>query len=243
MEPFAWSHRGSKAVQARANRVCAARGCSVVFARCATASPYDRRVPRPYAAVPTCHLYLLPLLHEDIAKVGISVDPLARVRAFSSRYYECFDLERSLLVAFDSVREARRRETALHRALRPWHAPAPLTVPLRAGGGTEWYRGAWPQLRDAASADAALGHPAWLPAGDWWRARLQAEQARLYEWAEACLRDVPDDAPVPPAHWSRVVDVLDAWPALGLDVSQALPEAMAGRYRRHRAAWRGTLDD
>lgn len=189
----------------------------------------------------TCHLYLLPLLHEDIAKVGISVDPLARVRAFSSRYYECFDLERSLLLAFDSVREARRRETALHRALRAWRAPAPLTVPPRAGGGTEWYRGAWARLCDAAAADAALGHPAWLPAGDWWRARLQAEEARLFEWAEACLREVPGDAPVPPALWSRVVDVLDAWPALGLDVSHALPDAMLARYRLHRAAWQPTL--
>ena len=66
-------------------------------------------------AMPACYLYVLPLLGEDIAKLGISVDPLARVRAFSRRYYECFDLERSSLVGFDSVAEARRAETALHR--------------------------------------------------------------------------------------------------------------------------------
>ncbi|MDH5832892.1 GIY-YIG nuclease family protein [Luteimonas kalidii] len=187
--------------------------------------------------MPACHLYILPLLHEDIAKVGISVDPLARVRAFSRRYYESFDLDRSLLLAFDSVAEARRRETALHRALRVWRAPAPLTVPALAGGGTEWYRGAWPQLQAEAAAGAAAGHQAWLPADDWWRARLQAEEPRLYEWAEACLRDVPDDAPLPQTHWSRVVDVLDAWPALGLGVAHALPEAMVTRYSTHRTAW------
>ena len=188
-----------------------------------------------------CHLYVLPAFHEDIAKLGISVDPLARVRAFSGRYYECFDLGRSLLVGFDSVAEARRRETALHRRLRPWNAPAPLTVARLAGGGTEWYRGAWPLLLEAAAEDAARGHPAWLPAEAWWRERLRAEEERLYEWAEACLRDVCADEALAPERWSAIANVLDAWPALGLEVETALPEAMARRYRAHRDAWRSGL--
>jgi len=193
--------------------------------------------------MPACHLYVLPLFNEDIAKVGISVDPLARVRAFSTRYYECFDLERSLLLGFDSVAEARRRETALHRQLRPWNAPAPLTVARIAGGGTEWYRGALPLLQAETADDAARGHPAWLPAGDWWRSRLQAEQALLYEWAEACLRDVASDQALSPEAWSPIVDVLDAWPALALPVEAALPRAMARRYRAYREAWRVELRD
>lgn len=193
--------------------------------------------------MPACHLYVLPLFREDIAKLGISTDPLSRVRAFSSRYYECFDLARSLLVGFDSVAEARRRETALHRQLRAWNAPAPLTIAPMAGGTTEWYRGAWPLLCEAASDAAARGHTAWLPAAQWWRMRLQAEEAQLYEWAEACLRDIAVDDAIAPAHWARVVDVLDAWPALGLEVEHALPEAMARRYRAYRKSWRTGLAD
>lgn len=193
--------------------------------------------------MPACHLYVLPLFREDIVKLGISTDPLARVRAFSSRYYECFDLPRSLLVEFDSVAEARRRETALHRQLRAWNAPAPLTVAAMAGGATEWYRGAWRLLFEAASDDAARGHPAWLPAVAWWQTRLQAEQAELYEWSEACLRGVGTDDPIEPARWASIADVLDAWPALGLEVDDALPEAMATRYRAHRGAWRTGLAD
>ncbi len=188
--------------------------------------------------MPACHLYVLPLFHEDMVKLGISVDPLARVRAFSARYYECFDLARSLLVGFDSVAEARRRETGLHRRLRPWNAPAPLTVARLAGGSTEWYRGASSLLREAAAEDAALGHPAWLPADQWWRDRLRAEEPVLYEWAEACLRDVSSDEPLSHERWAPIADVLDAWPALGLEVGHALPEAMVVRYRAHRRAWR-----
>lgn len=193
--------------------------------------------------MPACHLYVLPAFHEDIVKLGISVDPLARVRAFSARYYECFDLARSLLVGFDSVSEARRRETGLHRRLRPWNAPAPLTVARLAGGGTEWYRGAYALLRDAVAGDAALGHPAWMPAHQWWRERLRAEEAVLYEWAQARLGDVCADEPLAAGQWAPIADVLDAWPALGLDVVHALPEAMAVRYRAYRAAWRVDLTD
>ena len=191
--------------------------------------------------MPACHLYILPLLNEDLVKLGISVDPLARVRAFAPRYYECFDLERSCLVGFDSVAEARRRETGLHRQLRSWNAPRPLTVPLRAGGHTEWYRGASGLLRDEAARDLQLGYPVHQPAGDWWRQRLQEERPLLFEWGEQHLRDLPSGALPQTALWQSIVDVLDAWPALGLRVDDALPEPLAHAYRRHRSAWGASL--
>src|SRR5690606_33607656 len=150
--------------------------------------------PLPPPAMPACYLYILPLLNEDVAKVGISVDPLARVRAFATRYYECFDLERSGLVGFDSVAEARRRETALHRQLRPWNAARPLTVPLRAGGHTEWYRGAAALLREEAEADRGRGLVVHQPAGDWWRERLLQERPLLFEWAEQYLLELSAEA-------------------------------------------------
>lgn len=192
-------------------------------------------------AMPACYLYILPLPNEDLAKVGISVDPLARVRAFAPRYYECFDLEHSGLVGYDSVAEARRRETALHRRLRAWNATAPLTVPLRAGGHTEWFRGALAILHDEAEADRAAGHLVHLPAGDWWRHRLRQEQAQLYEWIEQYLHDVPAQELPGTALWQGIVDVLDAWPAMGLGVDEVLPDAFQGVYRAYRRAWSAVL--
>lgn len=191
--------------------------------------------------MPACHLYILPLLNEDIAKLGISVDPLARVRAFAPRYYECFDLERSCLVGFDSVAEARCRETALHRQLRQWNAPPPRTVPLRAGGHTEWYRGASTLLRDEGERDRQRGHPVHQPAGDWWRRRLQEARPLLFEWGEHYLRDLPHDAMAQTGLWQDIVDVLDAWPALGLRVDDALPDPLAHAYRQYRMAWEASL--
>ena len=191
--------------------------------------------------MPACYLYMLPLLNEDVAKVGISVDPLARVRAFSPRYYECFDLERGALVGFDSVAEARRRETALHRQLRPWNAPRPLTVPMRAGGHTEWFRGAAARLHEEAEADRARGLVVHQPAGEWWRERLLRESPLLFEWAGQYLLEMPAEVLAGSALWQGVVDVLDAWPALGLRVDDALPEPLVPLYRRYRHAWCATL--
>lgn len=190
-----------------------------------------------------CYLYVLPLLHEDLAKVGISVDPLARVRTFAPRYYESFDLPRSALVGFDSVREARRRETGLHRRLRQWNAVQPLTVPAVAGGRTEWYRGASAILRAELEHDRGLGLDVHLPAGDWWRRRLRQEQALLFEWCGQALYGLSPDALRTSALWSRVADVLDAWPALGLELEGLLPVEVASAYRDYRRAWNFGLGD
>src|SRR5690606_29571543 len=102
--------------------------------------------------MPARHLYVLPLFCEDLAKIGISVDPLARVRSFSARYYEGFDLARSVVVRFEDGGDARRLETALHRRLRRWKAPAPLTVATAAGGASGWYAGWKPGALEAGAA-------------------------------------------------------------------------------------------
>lgn len=188
----------------------------------------------------TCYLYVLPLACEDIVKVGISRDPLMRIRAFAPRYYECFDLARSALVAFDGVREARRRETALHRRLRSWNAVQPITVPMRAGGHTEWYRGARGPLLDAIGEDRAAGHRVHAPARAWWRARLREERPLLYEWGSQWLERYPDLSSGMEA-WRDFADVVDAWPAMGLKVARALPVPLARRYAHYREAWRITL--
>ena len=171
----------------------------------------------PSAAMPARHLYVLPLFCEDRQDRDLGGSAGA-VRSFSARYYEGFDLARSAVVRFEDGGDARRLETALHRRLRQWNAPAPLTVATAAGGATEWYRGAMPQVLDAVAEEAGRGHAVWAPALDWWRERLRGEEPLLYEWAEACLREVAADEPLAPQAWTRIADVLDAGPRSGLVV-------------------------
>lgn len=168
----------------------------------------------------TCYLYVLPLAYEDILKLGISADPLRRAQAFWRRFYDAFDLSRSLLVEFDSRREARARETQLHRRLRDWNAVQPITVPKAAAGGTEWYRGAYAALQASVEEDAASGRVLHAPATDWWKTRLEAERERLYEWVAQVLRECAGDAR---AAERMLADALDAYAAFGIPLSGVLP--------------------
>lgn len=93
-----------------------------------------------------CHAYVLPCAYEDLLKFGFSRDPLGRMRSLHRRYFECFDLDRAILVETETVRDARRIELAWRRELTLHNAPAPLVVRRAAGGRTEWYRGAWEAL-------------------------------------------------------------------------------------------------
>ncbi len=185
----------------------------------------------------TCYLYVLPLAYEDILKLGISHDPLARVQAFARRYYDFFDLSRSLLVEFDSRREAQARETELHRRLRDWNAVQPITVPDPAAGKTEWYRGAYSVVREAIEQDIAIGHVIHAPALPWWKIRVNAERDRLYEWGCQMLRE-SEEVGLPSADKLRLLaDTLDAYTVLGLPLGGALPAELAQWYRRYRSAF------
>lgn len=54
---------------------------------------------------------------EEMIKVGLSHDPLARWSAFHPRWFEAFDLDHSLLIETETRRDAQELETALHRRL------------------------------------------------------------------------------------------------------------------------------
>lgn len=168
-----------------------------------------------------CCLYVLPLAYEDILKLGISRDPFARAFAFSRRYYEFFDLSRSLLVEFDSRKEAQARETALHRTLREWNAMQPITVPGAAAGKREWYRGAYATVLAQVACDEAEGRVVHAPALPWWQARLRAEREKLYEWIIWLTRD--EACPLP-RHERRqqLADVLDAYTQLGVPLDDGI---------------------
>lgn len=174
----------------------------------------------------TCYLYVLPLTYEDILKLGISRDPLARVQAFARRYYEFFDLTRSLLVEYDCRQEAQARETELHRRLCDWNAMQPITVPGAAAGKTEWYRGAYGVVRAALQEDVAGGRVVHLPALPWWQSRLCIERDALYEWIVMLLRDGAYRLP-PDERRALIADALDAYTALGVPLGNAMPPELA----------------
>lgn len=184
--------------------------------------------------------YLLPCRNEDIAKIGFSRDPLIRMHTLHRRYFEFFDLERAVLVETDNVRDARRIERRLIEDFSDYHAPAPLLIPDSAGGRTEWYRGAFPAIREAlrtlAEADALVLHD---PMSGWLRARISGVTERMHGWAagmretiEYARNNLPDDGQS--RHLQGVLcDVLDAHVALAMDVQTLVPADVWSWYRDH----------
>ncbi len=168
------------------------------------------------------YLYVFPCAGEDYAKLGIATDPMTRLQAFSSRYYSLFDLPLGWLVEAETEQEARSWETRWKRQLRAHAAPAPLTVPARAGGHTEWLRGALgelSQLRDALQLEGFTVHPSLQV---WVRERL-ARQAELLASAEQAASSgfgAPATWPAATAHPGllRLRDGLDAYAALQLPI-------------------------
>jgi len=192
-------------------------------------------------------LYVLPCAYEDFAKLGIARDPLARMQAFSPRYYEFFDLDRGWLAEAGSVGEARGWETRWKRALRAHAAPAPLLVPARAAGHTEWLRGALPALDEAREALVAQGFVVHARLRDWVRQRLRERREGLGSGELAAVaRFGPADA------WPRagagtplaaLRDALDAYRALGIALDGAITPALAGWHARNSLSPHGDAHD
>lgn len=184
------------------------------------------------------YVYVLPTHGEDLLKLGHSRDPLARMQALHARFYEFFDLERGFALALETVADARALELQLHRRLREHRAPAPLTA-LRAGGGREWFRGAWSQLDALPDAHRRLGHAVQAPLSGWVRERLEQGGGLLVEWtaplspAEREARGA--DALATPAQ-RRVCDVLDAYLAFDLDPARWLHADLVDWHRAARRA-------
>jgi len=173
--------------------------------------------------------------YEDLLKLGFSRDPLTRWQQLHPRWFEAFDLDRSLLVATETVRDARTLELSLRRQLVLHNAPALLTVRRAAGGHTEWYRGAHGFLRDAARRLETDGHVVHDPARPWLRAALRARGDQLYAWTEAMLSpDELDGIAGPTRMQHGVRDALDAFAALDIDIEPLLPPRVLAWYRAVR---------
>lgn len=178
----------------------------------------------------TAYLYVLPCAYEDFAKLGMAKDPLVRMHAFSSRYYEFFDLDGGWIAEASDVREARAWETHWKRKLRAHAAPPPLLVPKHAAGRTEWFRGAMPQLQEAGALLAAQGFMVHRPLKGWVTKRL-LERLDYLEAGEqaAVLRFGPaDEWPEAPSSNSLagVRDTLDAYRALRIPLADIISPAM-----------------
>lgn len=208
-------------------------------------SPYmpsriSTREPSYSPSAGRCYLYVFPCAYEDLLKLGISRDPLDRIQAFSRRYFEFFDLQRGWLLETDRVREAQGHETRLRRSLRLLNAPAPLLVPGRAAGATEWYRGAALLLEQAREEFAAQGYVVHQPLEHWLRGRLKERRSNLYTWAERMLSAAdsePGDAQPagaePPLPHRMLRDALDGYVALGIPLEDALPPTVFDWYARY----------
>lgn len=146
---------------------------------------------------------------EDLLKVGMSGDPLARWSSFHPRWFEAFDLEHSLLVETEARRDAQPLETQLHRQLVAHHCPVPMTMRSQAGGGTEWYRGAYAETRRFVEARETEGFVVHRAATTWLAARMQQQQDRL----EGLLRHAHAEhgaGCLSPAQRQALRDLLDA---------------------------------
>ncbi|MGO1003108.1 GIY-YIG nuclease family protein [Lysobacter sp. CA196] len=183
-----------------------------------------------------CYLYVLPCAYEDLLKLGFSRGPLGRIQALQARFFEFFDLDQAFLVETETVRDARKLELDLHHRLIDHNAPAPLTVNVRAGGHSEWYRGAYRALTEEASRLQATGHSVHRPLRAWLRRELAAQGDSLCDRSAALMAQLQGDVslldqPELQALRRKLLDSLDAHAALGVELEPRLPEALLDWYR------------
>ena len=187
-------------------------------------------------------VYLLPCRDEDLLKVGFSRDPLQRLRTLHPRFFRFFDLDRAVLLETERLSEARRIERLLITRFAAQRAPAPRVVPLAAAGHTEWYRGvadAAIELLHAQSQAHAL--PLHAPLRDWLRQRFEDWSDRLYDSTAQLLVAIEYERHnLPEALQSRraeraLVEMLDLYQALGIELQPRLPDSVWHFYQEHEA--------
>lgn len=84
-------------------------------------------------------VYLFALSDCSAFKVGFSCNPLQRIHTFSHRYFERFEVHRSMLLRVADCAAARAGEAELKVELAQFRMEAPHWVPVEAGGHTEWF--------------------------------------------------------------------------------------------------------
>jgi len=201
----------------------------------ATRNSGDDHPWRP-ASVGQSFAYVFPCHGEDILKLGFSRDPLDRIQTLHQRYFEFFDLDRAILIQTDRVREARAIEHALKVELALHNAPAPLVVQRKAGGHTEWYRGALAPVMDAAIAFEQQGYRIHRDVRAWMRDRLVERSSVLYHWSSQMLEAIRGEGAAQDSHrystpleWT-LRNALDAYRAFELPLEEFVPDEVARWY-------------
>ncbi len=167
--------------------------------------------------------YVFPCAWEDYAKIGFSRDPLGRISALHRRWFEFFDLDAGALVEAESERDARDLELQLRSPFKAHRAPAPMTVKDKAGGRTEWVRGANQALSRAIIALGEQGYRCY-PLKAWLRAALCLRMDQLHDWAAVQLPE-EEGLRLPSGPGERALrDALDGCRALDIDPIPWLPE-------------------
>jgi hypothetical protein len=173
---------------------------------------------------------------EDILKVGLSHDPVARWSAFHRRWFEAFDLDQSLLLQTETRRDAQALETSLHRLLREHNCPAPMTMRDQFGGGTEWYRGAYRSALEFARAAARQGHVLHASARAWFARAMQVRVDTLAGLLDQATRDMASGA-MTPAQFDALNDLIDAHCAFDEDIPARFSTELAMLSRLNADSW------
>ncbi len=155
---------------------------------------------------------------EDLLKVGLTIDPVARWSAFHRRWFEAFDLDHSVLIQAETRRDAQALETALHRLLREHNCPPPMTMRDQFGGGTEWYRGAYRSALEFCRAAADQGHVLHSPARPWFSRAMRERSEALAGLLDQGLRDMADGA-MTPAQYDALNDLVDGHCVFDADIA------------------------
>lgn len=179
-------------------------------------------------------VYVLPCRDRDLIKVGFARDPLRRFLNIHRRFHDFFDLQRGLLVAVDTVDQARAIERALQVRFEPSRAAAPLETRAAAAGKTEWYAGIDPLVSEHAHLLAAAGgHEVIKPLDAWLAKRLGEHADRAYDWA-ARIYEAMIEAQAYRQDTRGVEDVLALaiarYAAVGMPVRTLMPEEVMRWY-------------
>jgi len=137
-------------------------------------------------------VYLLALRDCSAFKVGFSCNPMQRIHSFSRRYFERFDLHRSLLLRVGGQRAARALETTFKTELAAFGVECPHWFPLAAGGHTEWFAAMQFSRAEALMHSAAAGQGLSTVA-DFLRGWLGDSRDTFELWAYAYAQRLCDD--------------------------------------------------
>lgn len=184
-------------------------------------------------------VYVVACRDDSLFKIGFSRDPLERWRTLHPRFFDFFSLDDGVLVRVERVAQARHLERMLIDAFADYGALAPPTTKPSAGGHTEWFRGVLAEAVELARETALRNAWEWQRPADWLRASLLERRDRLFSWTSAAFDALEferhnegiESAQAGARHERALLDTLDAFDAIGLDIDAYLPEQVRRWYR------------